>query len=389
MTSLCQRVLVLSSWALPAVLSGCPKSTANTFDPALPEQSVEVSSASPVEVLEHNAGVLDPSARARAVALLVAANHGPAFDARALGDPSPWVQRAAVEAMAARGDSDGAERLAEFTGRGDRDAFARALAAVRAPSPRAAAESAEAWQAEAAPWRRAPLALAALVNGDDAARTGLSDALATGELPLEADLMLEIGRCGDARLIPALQAAQEVVEEELDLAVAAARLMLGDPTAEQPFRKAVMGGDIERRLEALDYLVHIDAARTAPLLDRAMSQGPELVTAYARLVKAAQSGSDPAVFTKAAEDPDREVRELAVRFASRAAAGGTANKRVAKAVRDVIVDALADPSPGVRAEALVAVQRLAIPEAEPAVSQLLGDENLRVRIEAAGAALAL
>lgn len=379
------------SRALLSVLlltAGCPHDWAPTIDPTLPERPESIPEQAPLEVLESGAAALDPALRARALELLIS-EVGPGWSARALGDPSPWVQRAAVRALIHRDDPESHSQLERFTGQPDRDLIVRSLAAVWMPSPGIARSIAGAWRREPEPWRRVPLALAALVNGEPDARDGLTEALQTGELPLEIELILELGHTGDTALLPSLEIAQGRVEEEIELAIAAARLLLGDAAAEQPFRRAVSGSDVERRLEALDYLVEIERPAATALLRRARSEGPELVSWYVDLALAARSGTDPELFSRAARDPDREVRQLAVRFSRLAAAGGTSNKKVAKAVRRGILEALTDPDTAVRIEAVRAARGLALLEAQPAVAALLADSSQQLRIEAAGTLLSL
>jgi len=364
--------------------TACHHAPPDGFDAQLPEHVEAVTGRSPLEVLEEGAAALDPTARARALAHLIA--HDAAYAPRALGDPSSWVQRAAVAAVGARGDS--AAELLALVGRTSADPFVRALAALEAGS--AAAEPSRLAQADAAePWQVAPLALAALVLGDETARDALSAALQTGELALEVDLFFEIGRTDDAALLPALEQAQRRVEAELVLPVATARMMLGDASAEQAFRKAVTGSDVEARLEALDYLTRLYTPEANALLRRARTQGPELVTWYANLALAARAGTDPELFGRALRDTDREVRVLAVRFSREAASGGPANRRVAKAARKAVLDALADRDSTVRIEALRAVAALDLPEARQVVEALVDDERPLVRIEAAGTVLQL
>ncbi len=374
--------------ACVAALGACPHPTPDLVDPSLPEQLEPVEAKTPEAVLEDAAGQLDPSARAKALALLIE-QLGPAWDARGLGDPSPWVQRAAVSALIARGDAPAQEALARFVGDPSRDRIVRSLAAVWLPGEPAAAAIGGAWREAVQPWDRAPLALAALVNGDQEARAGLDAALQTGELPLDVELILEIGHTGDTELLPALAIAQTQVEPELRLAIAAARLLLGDATAEQPFRKALAAPNVEARLEALDTLSDVDRPATVSLLSRARAEGPELVTWYAELSLAARSGTDPDLFLRAARDADREVRQLAVRASRAAAVGGTANKKVAKAAHRVVLERLADPDLSVRLEAVAAARQLSLAEAEPLVSRLLSDGSQMLRIEAAGTLLAL
>jgi len=171
--------------------------------------------------------------------------------------------------------------------------------------------------------------------------------------------------------------------------MAAARLMLGDASAEQPLRKALGDADEERRLEALDFLVGVDHPAALALLHKASASGPELVTWYADLALAARSGTDAELFEKAYATDDREVRELAVRFAGRAGATAGNGRRASKTIERVVLEGLADPDAAVRTEAAKAAGDLRLSASSGALSTLLGDDVEPVRIEAAGALLEL
>lgn len=367
----------------------CKHATSTRLDASLPEQLDEVLEATPRQVLTEAAAELDPSLRARALELVLRNDWGPEWDARALGDPSGWVQRAAVEALAARGTADTRQRLLAFITDSTREPMARAIAALRLTGPDARDAIGRAWRAEPASWRRSSMALASVVHGDDEALEVLTSIIGRGQLPLELELFFAIGQSAEPALVEPLQRAQRTVEPELELPVAAARWMLGDGSAEEPFRKAVVGADVERRLEALDYLVRLDRGQTRGLILKARNQGPELVRWYADLALAAAAGNDSGLFEKAAAHPDREVRELAVHFASEVATSAEPNRRLSRVARKVLIGGLADDHSRVRLEALQGVRTHRLVEAAPAVQALLSDENRMVRLEASGTALLL
>jgi HEAT repeat protein len=171
------------------------------------------------------------------------------------------------------------------------------------------------------------------------------------------------------------------------LPVAAARLMLGDASAEQPLRKALGDADEERRLEAIDFLVELDHPAATALLHKASTSGPDLASSYAEVALAAREGTDADVFERAYASPDRELRALAVRFAAEAATGG-ASRRQAKTAEKLVLQAFGDPDPGVRSAAARAAAALGLASATAPLTTLLADEIEPVRIEAAGALLA-
>jgi HEAT repeat protein len=368
-------------------LLGCPKS-GSTLEGALPDEASETSSATdPLTVLTESATSEDPSPRARALALLLEQEGPGRWGQQALADESDWVRRAAIEALARRSDPDSRALLEGLVADPQVDPYLRGLAALRAPGPASAEAIRAALEQEREAWRVAPLALAAVRLGDEAARARLVRALESGELPLEIEFMHEIGQTGDASLVPALVHAQERVEEELVLPIASARLMLGDAAGEQALRTALSEDDEERRLEALDYLVELDHPAATTLLRRASSLGPDLVTWYADLALAARTDTNGQVFEKAFAEPDRELRSLAVRFAGEAL--GAPSKRAEKGAQKVLTQALSDPDAWVRAGACRAAAELGMTDTRTAMEALLGDEVELVRVEASGALLAM
>lgn len=372
------------------VWAACRHTAPTGFDNNLPEEASDVELQAPRALVEAEAGELNPSIRAVALDMVLLLDWGPEWDARALGDPSGWVQQAAVRRLLLRSDDPLVrERLVTFIEQTDRDAMARATAGLNVPGSDVAAAVERAWQVEPVAWRRIPLALAALVRGAESALEPLAREIRSGELPLEPELLHAIGNSGQRDLVQPLQQAQTLVDPELELAVAAARWRLGDGTAEEPFRKALTGRDVEKRMEALDYLVQLDREQVKGLLMKARTQGPELVTWYADLALAAHGGTDPGLFEEGAKHADREVRELAVRFADEIATRAEPSRRLARVARSILIDSVTDEHPTVRRTALAAVRKLRLLDSMDAVKGLLGDDNRMVRLEASGTLLVL
>lgn len=372
--------------------SGCPTRTRAPLDPILPEQAVDVPAEAPGDLLSDATTMENPSARARALGLLIAVDPedgGGSWGPRGLFDPDAWVQRASVLALAERvGDPDAEALLEAYTLRTGEDPYVRGLAARSLPSDRGLQPALEALRAESEPWRIAPLALAAAVHGDPGAVDALGAAVGSGELALEVDFMLALGASGLTQLLPALKDGSDRAEPEMELAYAAARLMLGEGSAEQAFRKALASSDVERRMEALDYLSAIDDPASTALLRRARNQGPEVVRWYADLALAARSGSDPDAYDGALQSDDPEVRALGVRFAAQAGDHAD-NRRIGRAAQRAVELGLEDADQRVRIEAVRAAVSLGLDGERGRLEAWLVDEALAVRIEAAGALLAM
>jgi hypothetical protein len=269
----------------------------------------------------------------------------------------------------------------------DADPYVRGLAGVAlalggGSDPAREALSA-AYKGEPERWRAAPLALGALTLGDSAAQELLSAALASGDLALEVDMVLAVGNSGQPHMIEALRTGATHIEPEMELPYAAARIALGDSSAEQVLRKAVSGPEIERRLEALDYLVDLQDPASTALLRKARAVGPELATWYADLALAARGSGRVDTFAKAMEEPDREIRALAARHAADAVLHSE-SRRASRTGRNVLRSALLDEAPDVRIEGLRALARIGIRGETEEVAMNLEHPSAAVRLEAAG-----
>ncbi len=350
----------------------------------------------PESVLTSGAESNDPTPRARALQYLIAttdrATDGD-WAERALQDPDPWVQRAGVNALVDRLQEPEAVALLEgYVANAKADPYVRGAAGLRlatTSSEVAAASLATAWRQEPELWRAAPLALAAAVLGDQEAIKPLQRALRRGELALEVDFLLDLAQSGQAELLPALREGSEWVETELRLPYAVALVILGDPSGEQALRKALSSDIEEERLEALDYVSSMDHPTATTLLKRAKSNGPHQVRTYASLALASRTGDAPDVFSSAMQDEDPEIRALGVRFVTDATESPNANRKTGRAGRTLIANALSDPDPTVRTEAMRALVRLDLHGEEEALHRNLNDQYEALRIEAAGALLSL
>ena len=374
----------------------------NTPEP-LPETVVEQEVDDPRQILEGAAGDLDPSVRARALYWLVRTSDdaaGGEWGPRACYDPSAWVQRACVQALSIRAPSDpGAlDLLAEVTTLTQADPYVRATAALvmaRLAGPdvqreiHAALESA--WQRETEAWIVAPLALgAAALEPSEPSVTALADALASGEVGLEATFIEQVGNSGHSGLTDGLQAALDFGEDLLSNQIAIALIALGDPSGEQVIRKALAHPDPEVRFHATEVAAEFDHPSTRALLKRAEQDRVESIRILAQLALDARSGSGSESFTEAIQSADRETRALAAIWTLRALAHpvGGESKKLARVAPDVLAQALADSDPYV-----VRATLFALADAPDATAQLAGipglclHESSAIRIEAAGLTL--
>jgi HEAT repeat protein len=175
------------------------------------------------------------------------------------------------------------------------------------------------------------------------------------------------------------------------LPLAAALLELGSPTGESLFHQALSSADEEERLEAIDFLVGLQAPAVSPLLRRASHGGSDLVRQYATFALLVQGeGSVALVATAATDDPDREVRLLAVRCLGLALADGAAmHPRDQRIAHKALRKALEDPEDVVLTEALQALAQTRDPEDLALISALLDADALALQVEAAGAVLSI
>jgi len=382
---------------LALALMGCRTPATGPAPEALAATS-EDTSAEPLPVLVDAAGSLDVSARGRALDLLIRYEPAPGggqWGARALYDPHSYVQGLAVDALADRLDEpESAELLAELVRRDDVEPYVRGAAAF-ALAQTGRTDLIDALKSASKGltyWQRVPLSLAAARMGDAEALADLQRSLALGELPLELGFFEDVGASGLTELGPALIEASSRVEEELVLPIGLALMQLGNTRGESLFRTALSDPNPEVRMEAMDYLAANPMPASDALLSRARAQGPDAVRQYANLVRFSQGEGKLDVAWAALDSADRESRQLAVR----ALAGYLASKgppsewrRTDRQVHAALRAALDDSESTVVLEALQALATAGTPEDRMALIPWLTSEPIVLRVEAAGAMLAL
>jgi len=385
------------SFAIALVLAlGCTSRKGPDLDLDIPEQDTRVQEMSPSNLLLAAMNDEEPGHRARAFEILIA-RAAPAdleqLATRALWDPEPWVQRVSVRALGARlAEPSVKSALQAFVSRTDAiaDPHARAMTAVAldpSTDPAIAQTVRDAWRAERAPWRQAPLQLVAAQLGDDEALAALSETLAEGEIGLEPDFLLAIGRSGLTALIDPLTQATPWVEPDIRLSVLTARMLLGDPDADKIVRATLTGGDEIEVLEALDFLTRIDHPAARDLLGKVKASTP-LAQTYATLALRARGDGPDRQFEVAILSEDAETRELAVRFASEALERDDLSRRAQKIGLRVVDLGLSDRNHAVRLAALRGAAADPLESTLAKVRPMLTDELLDVRIEAARVLLA-
>jgi len=334
-------------------------------------------------VLDAGASSLDVSLRLRALELLCLYAPGDqlaGYAQRGLYDPSPYVRRGVVEALALRlPDPEARALLLGLLEREDVDAYTRGRAGfllARAGVAEAREPMAAAWRAADSAWERAPLALAALMAGDDDAEAALVEALKDGSMPLETEFFVAVGQTGREQLAPALVEARELLEEELLLPVGVALLELGLAEGEAVFRSTFADGDVLFQLEAIDYLAQLEGARAQALLRKARSGTPPIVQTYADLVLVGRGEQPLARAVEAAEVRDREQQCFALDAMAEhmlAVPVEQVSRRHARAARETALESLLSPEPAVRACAARALTGLGTAADRPDIIAMIGE----------------
>lgn len=371
---------------LLAALWGCARSGPGPESAGASRVSVAVETAGARAVVEEAAGDLDVGIRGPALGQLVRSSPEPAGGAwgqRAAFDPSPWVQREGVEALAHRlPEPASADLLLTLAEREDVEPYTRGLAALvlADQGDRRAAPAMVGCMEAGQGWRAVPCALAAARYQEPEGEARLRAALAEEELPLDLDFVAALGASGLDFLVPELQAAHSWVEEPLRVPVAAALFEL-DPGAGAPLLRGHLGDpEVEVRLEALDFLRLSEQPEAAELLSRAAQDG-EVVGTYARLIEVARGSRGPELALAALAEPDREVRSWAV-WALGEAASREWTRRDRKVLGEALLDAATDEDVVVVLAAARALGATGAPEELAALEGLLDNEFPQVRLEA-------
>ncbi len=369
--------------------AGCAHRSPASIDENLPEAVESIPTQSPREILLLATAHDDPTYRARALRLLLETcprDELATFGQISIADHDAWVRFSGIESLGAHLDDPTVVALLTHTATAsgvppDARGFAGELLAGH--STEVGTALSQAWRTARHPWERAPIAFASLLHGDPDARDAFIHSISTGELFLDVAFIERVGRSGRDELHDGLEVSQERVEHDLVLAIAAARLRLGDHRGELALRRALTAPETVERLEAMDYLVDLEHPAATTLIKRARSAGPELVSQYAALALLERGLGATATLEEAASSDDREARFLAARFAARMAQMTSERKVVRVANRTLVL--LADDSAAeIRAVALSALSGSAHRET---LTAALAEDTLAVRLEAAGSLL--
>ena len=314
---------------------------------------------------------------------------GGAYGAMGLADSNPYVQRAAVDALAARlPETASLEHLRAFCYRSDVDPFVRghagvhlALAGEQLPK-----HFTQALSKERAHWKRVPLALPAAMMGDAQALESLQLDLRRGDLPMELTLFQDIGRSGLLVLAPALLEGLPLMEEDLYIPVAAALLELGDRKGESLLKDALDDQDLVRRLEAVDALAKVHTPQASALSNR--SGGPPAVKDYANLVLVERGEGDIKRAVASISNADREIRMQAA-WALGGFLSGQTTGRTRRQAHAALLGALQDLEPVVVSQAVASLGQAGNSEDSRAISPFLDAESGALQVRTAHALLSL
>jgi HEAT repeat protein len=383
-------VLIAAATGLSACQHRPPESAATTARapsarPSLPEKALVALTA--------GAADLDVSDREHAIYTLVRytpADGGGSWAPRGLGDPSPYVQRAAIRALAERSAEPNAREMLRSFGRKDSaDAYNRALCAIALADRGDVGlkpELSAAWRRSGSSWDVAPLALAAWRLGDAEALPALEAALREGVFPLETSFFDLLGRVGAPEFAPALAEALPGIEDALALTVAGTLVRLGSSAGEARLREALASGREEEALEALDILADLTPEQAGALVEKARGQGG-FVGSYAKLVQVGwgDGGTGPAL--NGLESRDRETRMLAFQALTHRSSSKTPlGVKDLRDARQHAASALDDESPAVQVAAIRFLGAAGLPEDVPALDAILAAEGgSPLRVEAAAA----
>ena len=327
---------------------------------------------------------------------------GGEFTQRFLLDPSPYVQRAALEAlidrMQAGDDTTALPLLVENLHRTDLDAYTwghLAHSLVGHVDGENAELISSKWESESASYLIMPLAMAAAEVGNTSALAALETSLTAADIPLE---LLFFDDCGESGL-PLSNTIMDSVdrfEQVLHIPALVCALELGESGAESVLRDVIRSdANPERALEALDFVVEAnttagEGAVHRLLIDASRSSNT-LVSTYGNGALLLFGEGDPDAIVGAVSSVDRDVRVIALASLTRwwNSLGHTSTRRQRVSYHEAMVEALSDPNIAVVLAAIDALGHFAFPDDEEVLEQLLQSDDTMVRTRSASALLRL
>ncbi|HCH62616.1 MAG: hypothetical protein CL927_00340 [Deltaproteobacteria bacterium] len=346
-------------------------------------------------VLKTYAAAIDGSVRAAALEVLVRAGAEPGggpYGIAAIWDPEPWVQRAAVRGLVARGAEPASlERLAVLAARPQIDPYVRCRAALLLPGEfsESVGQSVDEGWVGAPLWQALPCATAAAVHGSEPALAVVREALSSGAVALDPEFMRILSQQSLEGMDTSLREGLASADELARPAYVSALLVRGQAAALDELRTSLVDPDPLVRMEAVLSLSAVDTPATSTMLNRTATERQTPEASVASLVVAARNGANFRVFEEAWLNDNRDVRRAAIVFGAehvlRQEARGSRSAR--KRLEGLLAEALVDADPTTSTEALRQVGRVAMHNLEPVVSALLNDTeaDAHVRIAAAAA----
>ncbi len=324
------------------------------------------------------------------------------FTQRFLLDPSPYVQRAALQALLERldtgDDSTALALLIDNLHRGDLDPYTwghLAHSLVDVVEGEDTALIGTKWESESASYLVLPLALAAAEVGNTAALAALTAAIEVAEVPLELTFFDDCGEA-DLPISETIMESFERLEQVLHIPAVVCALELGEESAEADLRERIRSTENpEQALEVLDFLVEANTyageGAVHRLLTEASNSSDPIISAYGQGALLSFGEGDPGVVIEFATSIDRDVRVIAFACLTRwwDRFGHTSTRQQRLSYHKAIIDALDDTNIVVVLAAIEAIGHFAHPDDTALMDALLESEDSMVRVRAASALLRL
>lgn len=373
--------MILRAVGALALTWGCASSRSVAPSLELPEATESIEGEAPWTVLMAATASPDPGIRGRALDALI--RHAPdaqstTFVTVALFDPEPWVTGHCVKGIAERmpqvnQTQDWIQALE--SNRSDPMLLGRMLEAAPPDDPEQQVWVQSVLAEHPSGGGRAPLSRAAYRAGVPGAEELYCADVASGDLPMDTDWLLQTAAdaspCMDEAIASASVGAEPEVADALEVVLAQRGV--------QPLHKVLrehLTGSTGQQLERLDVWIASGALREAAPRS-VTSTDPTIATAIR--IAVADGRAMRAALRDALEWTDPDLIELSVSLARRAAADESAG--FLKAAEAVLSRAAASPRSATR---VAAVRSLATIQSDhPRVLEATVDSSQPVRLEAA------